>query len=183
MKITNYFFVFLLGILIVSGCGGSTPADSSTTTDSATDKEVSEKPAEIWKYSEEVDEMSGTKQLFASTTSTNQLEFDFPYSGGTTFQLTVRNLGKESEVVLTLDKGQFMGSMGDDYCRVKFDEGEPEKFYYGSASDGSPDVIFFNSNSKFISKLKQSKKVMIEAPFFEAGRQVIYFETEGLKWE
>lgn len=45
------------------------------------------------------------------------------------------------------------------------------------------DVIFLNNSKKFINNLKKSKKVMIEATFFDAGSKVIEFDVEGLKWE
>lgn len=137
-----------------------------------------------WTYQETTDEMSGDKSYFASCTSTNKLEFEFPYGGGSTFTLAIRNNKKSNNVYLSVDKGQFKTSiMNSESCRVKFDDGQPVNFSFVSSDDGSTDIIFFNSESKFISKLKKAKKVKIEAPFFNAGRQIIQFDVDGLKWD
>lgn len=136
-----------------------------------------------WNYNEDQDKMEGTKQLFASCTSSNSIEFEFPYDGGSTFDILIRNLGKENEALITVSKGQFMTSIGDsESFKAKFDDEKPMNFTYASSSDGSSDVIFINNSSKFISKLKKAKKVMLEIVFYDAGKKIIEFDTEGLKW-
>lgn len=139
---------------------------------------------EHWSYSNDKDQMSGQARFFASCQSTNEIEFKFPYQGGSTFTLTVRNMGKGNEIMLQVSKGQFIGSIGSmEKLRVKFDEEPPINVSYDSPSDGSADVIFLNSVNKIIEKLKTSKKLMIEAEFFDEGLKIIYFDVEGLKWE
>ncbi len=137
-----------------------------------------------WEYGTEKDKMSGQEMFFNSIISTNELEFEFPYNGGSSFRLTVRNMGKENEILLTVSKGQFMPSiMNSDNVRIKFDEEAPMDISYNSADDASSDVIFLTSVSKIISKLKTAKKLMIEAPFYDAGRQIILFNVEGFTWD
>lgn len=137
----------------------------------------------VWTYETSKDEMTGKEIYFAATTSLNTLEFEFPYQGGTTFYLYVRNMKGQNDVLLTLTKGQFMGSiMSSEYCRIKFDDGTVANYTFNSPDDGSSDKIFFDNPGRLISNLKKAKKLMIEAPFFNEGRQVIYFDVEGLKW-
>ena len=93
-------------------------------------------------------------------------------------------MGKKNEILVGVSKGQFMPSiMESETVRVKFDDEPPFNVTYNSAADASTDVIFLSSYNKLISKLKTAKKVMIEAPFFDAGRQIIYFDIEGLVWD
>ncbi|OPC54798.1 hypothetical protein DSC47_08975 [Elizabethkingia miricola] len=148
-----------------------------------TSKDKSEKK-ENWSYSDSEDKMEGTKQYFASSVSTNQVEFQFPYNGGSNLEIMVRNLSKKNEVLLQVSKGQFMTSFdGSSKAKVKFDSHTPESFSYNSAADGSHDVIFLNNSKTFLDKLKKSKKVMIELTFFNEGKTVFEFNTEGLKWD
>ncbi len=186
-------WVIVVGVIAfltiaVNFCSDDGGTVSTTTTNSDSISETTtEKEEEVksnWEYSESVDEMTNEKRFFASCVSTNEIEFEFPYDGGSDFTLTLRNMGKGNEIVLRVSKGQFMpGILSSEYCRVKFDDGAPVKYTYNSAADGSGDVIFFDNSSKFFTKLKTAKKLMIEAPFFDAGRQIIYFDVEGLIWD
>lgn len=167
-------------MIIAIGSGDENTEDKTGTTENATENAK----VENWKYSEDADKMEGTKQFYATNTSTNEIEFEFPYDGGSTFDILVRNLGKENEVVLTVSKGQFMTSIGgNEQLKVKFDDEKSVNFSYNSADDASMDVIFLNNSAKFLKKLKTAKKVMIECTFFNAGSKVIEFNVEGLKWD
>jgi hypothetical protein len=177
-------------VLIILSAIGSMIEDKAEPLFEASNKQESasvNEPTKVqpsWEYGTEKDKMSGQEMFFNSTTSTNELEFEFPYHGGSSFRLTVRNMGKENEILLTVSKGQFMPSiMNSDNVRIKFDEEAPMDISYNSADDASADVIFLTSVSKIISKLKTSKKLMIEAPFYDAGRQIILFNVEGFTWD
>jgi len=174
-------------LIIIANLGGSEENSTSTTSSNSTTETPTEKANEVksnWQYSEDADKMTNEKMFFASCVSTNEIEFEFPYNGGSNFTLTLRNIGKGNEIVLQVSKGQFMpGIMSSEYCRVKFEDGETVKYTYNSAADGSADVIFLDNSTKFLTKLKTAKKLMIEAPFFDAGRQVINFDVEGLTWD
>lgn len=191
------FFVVMLFIILAVASNekeedknnkNSTGNETTTSTKSqeknseeSNTKEVKEK--QNWQYSEEKDKMSGKTNYFAFSTSTNKLEFEFPYQGGSTFTLVIRNMGQGNNVMLGVSKGQFMGSiMGSQYLRVKFDDEQPVNYPYNSPQDASSTSIFLTNEATFISKLKKAKKLMIEAPFFNAGRQIIYFNVDGFKW-
>lgn len=177
--------VFIL-LMIIANIGDdekSTTTNNSINSEENTTNEIKEVKSN-WQYSEDADKMTNDKRYFASSVSTNEIEFEFPYNGGSNFTLTIRNMGKGNEIVLQVSKGQFMsGIMSSEYCRVKFDDGETVKYTYNSAADGSSDVIFFDKSTKFLANLKTAKKLMIEAPFYDAGRQVINFDIEGLTWD
>jgi len=169
-----------LVMAIASGDDKKNDGKTSTNTENAP---KADEPKSNWNYSESKDEMSGEAQFFNTTTSTNEIEFKFPYSGGSTFDLTVRNMGNGNEVLLSVSKGQFLTSiMGSQACRFKFDDEPPLTIVYNSAQGAKMDVIFFDDAKKIISKLKTAKKLKLEAPFYDAGNQIIEFNVDGFTW-
>ncbi|MBN1325875.1 hypothetical protein JW977_02760 [Candidatus Falkowbacteria bacterium] len=169
-------FFFVMGIKGFIG-------NSIITTDNTNNPVNAPKEIENWKYGENVDKMTSEKIYYAYTTSTNRIDFDFPYNGGSNFQLLVRNGGKKNEILLSVSKGQFMTSIGYSDVRVKFDDNKPIVINYSSPSDGSYDTIFLKQSDTLISELKKSKKVIVEAEFFDEGNQLIEFNVEGFKWD
>lgn len=145
--------------------------------------EIEEEKQSNWNYSEDTDKMEGTKQFFATSTSTNSVDFEFPYDGGSTLNIIIRNLGKENEAMLSISKGLFLTSISEsESFKIKFDGEKASTYYFNSTSDGSSDVVFISNSTKFISKIKKSKKLMLEIPFFDAGNKVFEFNVEGLNW-
>lgn len=180
----NLLSLVTLMLFILLAIGSSDPENESQSSEASTSVESINVSKETWRYSEGEDEMTGDKRYFAVTTSTNKINFEFPYDGGSTFKLTVRNMDNKNEVLLSVDKGQFITNVMDNqHLRVKFDDGQPTEYSYNSPADGSSDLIFLSPSKKFIEKVKSSTKLMIEAPFFDQGRQVIYFDVEDLEWD
>ncbi|MBO4482587.1 MAG: hypothetical protein J5735_02115, partial [Prevotella sp.] len=60
---------------------------------------------------------------------------------------------------------------------IKFDNGEIKKYYFNGTSDGSSSTIFLRKTKELISKFKTARNIMIEAPFFQEGRQVFKFNN------
>lgn len=143
-----------------------------------------EEPTYLWQYNTSVDEMDGKTRLFTSLTSDNELSFAFPYNGGSVGTIIIRNMEGKNSVLIKIEKGQFMSNFNDsEYIRIKFDDDVLEKYNYSTAADGSSNLIFPSQSSKLISKIKKSKTIKIEAPFYNEGRQVLNFTTEGLEWD
>jgi hypothetical protein len=136
-----------------------------------------------WNYSEDKDEMTGKKTYFAMCYSENKVFFEFPYDGGSSFTLGVRKSPSGTDVYLSVSKGQFLTSYDGSSMRVKFDDEPPVTYTYNGTSDGSSDVIFIGSKSRFISKLRKAKRVSLEPEFYQAGKQIVKFNVEGLKWQ
>lgn len=136
-----------------------------------------------WTYEVKVDEMTSKKAYFAFCKSDNILNFDFPYNGGSTFFLNVRNDKGKTDVYVTVSQGQFLTSFDGKSMRVKFDDEAPVNYSYVGAADGSADVIFISSAKKFLNKLKSSKKVSMEPEFYQSGRQIVKFSVENLEWD
>lgn len=159
--------------------------------DSAESMVVAE-PTEVvtkktWSTATETDEMRGTTDIWTYIISDNEVNFDFPYNGGSRLRIDVRYMKKYgTDVMLTISKGQFSGSEynGTNYVTFKFDDGDLKKYYFNTASDGSADCIFLQKKTELISKLKKAKTIMIEAPFYDSGNKVFKFNVdEPLTWE
>lgn len=139
-----------------------------------------------WVYSEYKDEMTEKVSYFASITSDNSVDFEFPYNGGSDLKITVRKDPKYGkDVYFQISKGQFANAVLGGKISVKFDDGEIETYNCNGADDGSGDILFLTAKlDTFISKLKKSNKIKIQASFFQEGDRTFTFSTPvGLVWE
>lgn len=51
-------------------------------------------------------------------------------------------------------------------------------------ADGSNDTVFLSGGtSRALAGLKKAKRAIVEAEFFQRGRQQFVFETAGLNWK
>lgn len=183
--------LFVLG-KIVGDMGGSSTSSTQTSPKSVTSAPTKEtvpqasqniKP-ENWSYGDSLDKMGRGKIRWASASSINTVSFDFPYSGPQHGTLDLRihpQYGKD--VILRIERGQFL--TGIDGCKVlvRFDEGKPQNFWGNGPSDHSTTSLFISDYSRFVSALKKAKRIIIQAPFYQEGNQVFEFNVEGLKWE
>lgn len=144
--------------------------------------DIPEKELIKWNFSESIDKMTSNKIKFASVEATEELEFKFPYDGGSIATLTIRNKDNNNDIYLHVSKGQFNRGYDGGDLRIKFDDNPPHNYSFSSASDGSSDLIFINATKGIISKLKVSKKVIIEVEFFNEGIRQIEFDVQGFKW-
>ena len=135
-----------------------------------------------WHYHVTPDEMRGTTIKSAFLAADNELQFDFPYAGGSTVTIMLRDTAGHDDVALVLDKGQFVCNPFGGTVPAKFDDGPIEKFACNSTSDGSSTVMFLHPPSRFISRLRSSRRLIIEPEFFQAGTLQVTFNITGLKW-
>lgn len=179
------YFLITLGVLIFIGILLPDESETKKKDDNGSPANVEneEKNKSPWQYSQTSNEMDGTKYYFASNTSLNELKFEFPY-GSSDFTLTLRYQSNgRTDIMLQGSSCQFLGSLGTEYVRLKFDEKEPFNVYYSEPEDVSSGLIFLQSTKKIISNIKTAKELKIEAPFFQEGRQIIRFNVENLEWE
>jgi len=142
-------------------------------------------PQSKWSYSEDKDQMRGDVTKYATVTSDNEVDLDFPY-GSVNGAITVRKRAKDGlNIMFSVDKGQILcHNFGDDsYISAKFDEGAVKRYRCTGTSDGSSETAFITNESAFLTNLKKAKQTVIEAEFFQKGNQQFSFQTAGLKWE
>jgi hypothetical protein len=133
-----------------------------------------------WQYWIENDEMTEEKSQFAEVMSLNYAVFKFPYEGGSHMFVTLRNKNGKKEVILRIDKGQFVSPFNNDFIKLKFDEEKPINVTYNPAADGSSDIVFLNSSKRIIEKLKKAKILKVQAMFYDEGNVTFNFNVEGL---
>ncbi|MDE5800530.1 MAG: hypothetical protein K2H74_05850 [Paramuribaculum sp.] len=142
---------------------------------------VEEKSA--WNYTESVDEMTDKTTYFATLTSENSVDFDFPYDGGSRLILTIRDspqYGKD--IYIKISKGQFNSSINGTNIKVRFDENEAFTVHCNEASDYSTDILFLSNYNKLLKNLKNSRTMKINVEFFSEGVRTFSFRTADLEW-
>ncbi|HEX7693187.1 MAG TPA: hypothetical protein VF409_01785 [Sphingomonas sp.] len=155
---------------------GATPGTADNAAAPATASETS------WTYQTTKDAVRNTTDSYASIVSDNKVEFDFPYNGGSTLQMTVRHDHRGDNVYFVISKGQFV--CGIDTCSGEMNiDGTPRHLTLTGASDGSSDTLFASGESGIIKALKSAKKIIVELPFYQSGNQQFTFTTaKGLDW-
>lgn len=150
-------------------------------------EEVLPEPStKLWNFTIKQDEMTDTKNIWASIQSDDYISQAFPYEGNTYASITVRYMKKYGyDVIIQITKGQINGReyYGTDYVTARFDEGSPKKYYFNEAADGSSETIFLRNSSDFISRCKKAKDIIIDIPVYKYGRPVFTFHVdEPLVW-
>lgn len=173
---------------------GEKPKNLSSASTSSAENEgdapsapASSPPAEAaseWSYSTEKDEMRGGETRYAQVEATNTINLDFPY-GEQRGRILVRQSPKFGfDILVGVPSGQIMcNSYSNSHISVKFDDGPIRRYGCTDASDGSNSMIFVQGAKGFLANLKVSKKVVVEAEFFQNGLQQMTFNTANLKWE
>lgn len=136
-----------------------------------------------WAYSQHDDEMGRGTTKLAQVVSSNTVRFGSPYEGETHAALQLRKSPKYGQdVMLKVERGQFVGSYSRNFVTVRFDDGELWKFDFGEPADGTTGVVFIHDNEEFINQLRKAKSLKIEADFYQEGSRVFDFDVHGLDW-
>lgn len=146
-----------------------------------------------WYVSYHEDEMRDTSTKILMLSSENKHEFSFPYAGGTSMTLVLRSAKttlqkgqkasdlKVSEAIVYVDKGQFICQAYDQcYVSVKFDSSPIEKYSVLKPQDHSSDSFFIKNSKKFIKQAANSKKVIIEASFYNESNKQFKFDLTDM---
>jgi len=133
-----------------------------------------------WDYSEDTDAMTGKIKKWATITSPDELLFDFPYNGGSYLTLTVRKKDGSTDVYLRISKGQFLTN--DKVARLKFDDQQPITVGLIEPDDYSSDLVFLSGVSTIVNRMKKSKKLIVEVPFYQEGKRQCTFDISNFKW-
>lgn len=167
---------------------GASAADASTTTtdDTATADASSAKdapPASDWSYSQQKDDLRGATDYYAEVTSENEVNFDFPYSGGSRLSMTVRNSkAYGDDVIFRISDGQFICGIYDCKGMISFD-GKPESLTLVPPEDHDSKTLFAKYAGGITKKLKAADKVVVELQFYQEGNRQFTFNSSGLEWK
>lgn len=184
--------IFLMFILKISSGGTQTQQaeEEYVAADSIEEvievEPVSTPTTKTWDFTIKKDEMTDTKNIWATIQSDDYIVQDFPYNGRTYASITIRYMKKYGyDVLVYISKGQINGReyYGTDYVTARFDDGSPKKYRFDEAADGSSDHVFLRNSSDFISRCKKAKDIKIDIPVYQSGRPVFSFHVdEPLVW-
>lgn len=185
-SVLTWVCVGILGLAaIIWMYSDKTPSASSggVSTTQATESE-NVKPKN-WQYKTTKDDMRGTTTNFATTVSTNTVNFDFPYNGGSKLLLTLRETGNQKDVIVTISKGQILCGIRGCDLSFKFNDGAVQSITMSEPDNHSSEALFVmydKTEDKIISQIKSSKKLVVEVPFYQEGRKQFTFDVSGLEW-
>lgn len=136
-----------------------------------------------WRYDESSEKMGRGTVKHATVRSLNEVQFYFPYRGEQRGTLHLRihpKYGKD--VMLSIEKGQFLCGIYNCQVAVRFDNGKVQNFTAVGPADHSTTMLFLRGYDRFLAGARKAKKVYIEAQFYQQGTQVFEFDISGLKW-
>lgn len=165
--------------------GNSPTEDESATLNSAATSDGSTPLANEqsdWSYDTESDQVRGKKVYYASVDSQNQVDFDFPYAGGSTLTMTVRKHPQYGQdVIFHISKGQFVCGVENCSGTINYGHG-PQRLSLSESGDYDSESLFASNGPSVIGNLKKTDKVVVELPFYQEGNRQFTFATKGLKW-
>lgn len=136
-----------------------------------------------WRYHRSVDEMRGTETRTACITATNRLEFQFPYQGGSTAELCLRQKGRTFDVFVAVSRGQLICHLGDCPIALKVDDGAVIEVGGDPPDSAAHDMAFLRRGSTVRQKLLRARRFVVEATFYRDGaRQMVFEGAQGLIW-
>lgn len=179
-KFTSPLLLTFLMWVLLSSCGS---ADSSSSSLPKSDAEIITSGQNHWEYSISEDKMNSSIRKIAYLNSSNLLEFDFPYDGGSYGTISIRKENGRTDILFKISKGQFLSNVMDGVpVRLKFDDQKAITCTGTMPADYSSDVMFLSPTKTIIKKLKKSKKLYLEAGYYQSGNQVLEFDVSGFKW-
>jgi hypothetical protein len=132
-----------------------------------------------WYTQVEVDSMTGKEIKQGWTMGYNTVDLGWPY-GKIRGDIAIRHhprFGKDA--IFTVTGGQISCSeYSPCSLLIRFDENKPARFTGGGPSDHSSQTVFIRDYSRFVSELRKSKRMIIEATFFHGGAHQFFFNTE-----
>jgi hypothetical protein len=135
-----------------------------------------------WVYTNTSDKFKGTVHK-ASIQSPTKLEFAYPYAGGSTATLTVREKENTTHVYVEVSKGQFNRSYQGGNASIAFDQAPAQNYPLLAAENGRANIIFLDADKKFIDKLKRSTRMLMTMEFQGQGKHRLEFKTAGFNWK
>lgn len=173
--------IILPFVIVLAGCASPLPIDIYDLRPAGNaGVTVDDISAHTWVLSKTKDKMTGANGYSATIWSLNTIELPFPYENEQKLILTVgRGPQGNSYAALSIPRGQFSCHQCD--IRIRFDDGSP-RLWTGNAPMESTNFLTITGERLFIEKLQNSKRVMIDVPFYSHGNAIIEFDSSGFPW-
>ena len=183
----------ILGAVIISafssifsaGTRSGTSSSPTSTSPASSGQTVSTPapppPGSQWFYHHSDDSMGKGVIRQAQVSSSNTVNFDFPYSGTQHATLSLRTHPRHGkDVIFRIEKGQVLcRSYADCTVLVRFDDEPPTNYSAGGAADNSTETIFIRNYDRFIGKVLKAKRVRIAANIYQQGAPVFDFDVSS----
>ena len=134
-----------------------------------------------WSISESHDRMTDRVQQEACLNSVDKVNLPDPY-GARALQLCFWTTGAAAPSHAQLHivgSGQYAACLEDCAIRLRLDGGKPQLWSAAEPSDSSTGVYILSRPGDLFRRVSSAKRVMLEASFFEAGRQAVEFHVPG----
>jgi hypothetical protein len=163
----------IAGVALLNGCEAKKPEPPPAPV------------VETWRYSHEIDQMTGKPIYMACLRSNNEVKLSPPYKPVKAVLCLQRHPRSDTSAVLRLDgEGQIVcPASGPCLVGSRFDDDHYIPLKADRATDGSTNVIGFSDlvDSTYLSAaVAQSNTSRLEVEFYRDGRQVLIFNTQGL---
>lgn len=136
-----------------------------------------------WTYRNNADEMSGKNISYAVVSAVNPITLAFPYGGAQRARLILRQHPRYGfDVLLQLDRAQFLCGLDACDLTVRFDDGPPKAWSASPPSDHDTTTLFLQNETNFLAAIRKAKVVKIEPQFFQDGTRVLEFDVSRLEW-
>lgn len=136
-----------------------------------------------WNYRDTPDKMGRGTEKVAWVKSINTVQFGFPYTGEQRATLSLRISPKFGrDVILIIEKGQFLCRTSGCLVSVRFDDGKPIVFTASEPEDHSTTALFIDGYDRIVRGLRTARAVAIEAQFYQEGTRVFEFNPADLQW-
>ncbi len=109
-------FVIIIIVTVIANVSDDEKVEQTKNTESAQEQ----KDVKNWHYSSSINEMDDRETYFAHSVAEKKLQFKFPYDGGTTVTLTLRNKDGKNEVMLSISQGQFMPNLLNNHLQSRW---------------------------------------------------------------
>jgi len=136
-----------------------------------------------WSYWTGSDDMTSGTVHRAVVHSLNEVAFAFPYQGAQRASLEVRTHPRwGKEIILSIERGQFLCEVGNCWVTVRFDDGRPWQYSATGPADHSSTAIFIQAYADIVKTMKTANRVRIQARIYQQGAPVFEFDTSNLTW-
>lgn len=157
------------------------PSTSSPTTPITNTTPAAAVLGSQWKYSQVTDAMSKGTSYYADVSSTNSVEFDFPYAGVQFGRILLRDNPRHGkEVIFKIARGQIL-CLSYEECTVlvRFDDEKATNFSAVGPADNSTETIFILNYDRFYKHMLKAKQVRISMDIYKQGSPVFEFDVSG----
>lgn len=139
-----------------------------------------------WSYSQDKDEMRGEVSYRAMNLSKNEANFSFPYGSSNLSLMLRKDPEYGNDIMFSILNGQFNICFNGCKIAIKFDNQKIEYYPMVGSNDGSSNTLFIDgkkNRQRFMNNLRKAKKMIVEASFFDHGKEQFTFDVHNLEWK